>query len=159
MTVSVTCDGKTSLVAVKDGTVKDMISRLGIMLGDDDLVSEPLYAPVRDGMSIQISRVSVEYNTVDMKIEHPISYVENNEMNEGKTEVVAEGRDGTKQVKYVIAEGFNHATRHPKAQSPSWCAFALDELKRLFPGVPCFTTAYEKSFGVGSNCQRGGIGG
>ena len=33
-------------------------------------------------------------------------------------------------------------------------AFALDELKRLFPGVPCFTTAYEKSFGVGSKLAK-----
>ena len=45
-------------------------------------------------------------------------------------EFLAEGRDGTKRVKYVIAEGFNHAPNHPKAQFPSWCAFALDDLPK-----------------------------
>ena len=45
-------------------------------------------------------------------------------------EFVAEGKDGTKATKMVMGEGFNHSTRHPKAQSPSWCAFALDELPK-----------------------------
>ena len=43
-------------------------------------------------------------------------------------EFAAEGRDGARRVKLVLAEGFNHAIAHPKATAPTGCAFAKDEL-------------------------------
>ena len=58
-------------------------------------------------------------------------------------EFTAEAKDGTKLVKRVMAEGFNHAALHAKAWSRQTCAFAADELPKgpvRFSAVPlnCF---------------------
>jgi len=43
-------------------------------------------------------------------------------------EFVAEAKDGSRKVKRVMAEGFNHATTHRKAKARTCCYFAEDEL-------------------------------
>ena len=45
-------------------------------------------------------------------------------------EFVAEGEDGAKTSRRVIAEGFNHACAHPKAVARSFCRFACDALPK-----------------------------
>ena len=99
-TVSVTCDGQTSFVATSGGTVGDVLSRLDITLGEDDIISVPISAPVTGGMNIEINRVQVEYTTVDMEIQYLTSYVENAEMDDGNTQVITEGKNGLKRVTY-----------------------------------------------------------
>jgi len=45
-------------------------------------------------------------------------------------EFTAEGKDGTKCTKLLMAEGFNHAPGHHKTGATTSCAFALDELPK-----------------------------
>lgn len=45
-------------------------------------------------------------------------------------EVVAEAKGGARVVKFLMAEGFNHAPTHPKARTPNVCNFSLDELPK-----------------------------
>lgn len=62
-------------------------------------------------------------------------------------EFVAETKAGQKKVKFVMAEGFNHAPNHPKAKLRTACIFAADEL----PEAPVkFTVTPMNCFG-----QRG----
>ena len=59
-------------------------------------------------------------------------------------EVVAEAKSGVKKTKYVMAEGFNHAPGHAKANAPTPCAFAADELA---PGEVTFTVTPLNCYG------------
>lgn len=43
---------------------------------------------------------------------------------------VAEAKGGARVVKFLMAEGFNHAPMHPKARTPNVCNFSLDELPK-----------------------------
>ena len=60
-------------------------------------------------------------------------------------EFVAEGRDGRKLSKLVMAEGFNHSTKHAKAKAMSSCVFAAGTLPK---GEVRFTVVPRNCFGV-----------
>ena len=59
-------------------------------------------------------------------------------------EFVAEGKNGEKKSKLVMAEGYNHSTRHAKALVRTSCCFALDELPA---GEVRFTVIPRNCFG------------
>ena len=60
-------------------------------------------------------------------------------------EFVAEGKNGERKSKLLMAEGYNHGIGHAKAQARTFCNFALDELPK---GEVRFTVIPRNCFGA-----------
>lgn len=99
-TVSVECDGKSNFIAMNGGTVGDALAKLGITLNEGDIISESTDAPISDGMKITVSRMDVEFSTAEKIISCGTTYVADDTLEAGATEVVTAGTDGLLRVTY-----------------------------------------------------------
>ncbi len=100
MTVTVVCDGHTTLTTSESDTVASVLSKLNIILDSDDTLSHGLDEQVYDGMQITVSRVYTEYKTVITEIPNSTKYVDSPYLPYGTDKVITEGAVGTKETVY-----------------------------------------------------------
>lgn len=66
--VSITADGKTLHVSVKDKTVKEVLDRQKINLGAKDIVTPALNTPIKNGLDIKVTRVTASIVNREIKL-------------------------------------------------------------------------------------------
>lgn len=98
-TVTVICDGRKQKIKTTDCTVKDLLSKAGIVLGDEDIVSPKLSKKLTQNTKVQVKRVTYKDSkkTVDIEYETVVKY--DDSMYEEQVYVKRKGQNG-KKVKY-----------------------------------------------------------
>ncbi|MEY6435845.1 transglycosylase family protein [Corynebacterium pseudotuberculosis] len=96
--ISVTEAGKTVFTQIAAATVKDVLAERGIKVGQDDIVTPALDAPVTKNMDVKIDRVDVQEVVANEPFGEPAHYVEDAELPEGEEAEVSTGTPGERTV-------------------------------------------------------------
>jgi uncharacterized protein YabE (DUF348 family)/3D (Asp-Asp-Asp) domain-containing protein len=112
--VSVTADKKTSSAMVTDGTVSDILKKLNVTVGKDDIVSSPLDSKVFANQTITVSRVTYKTETKSSPISFKTEKIPTVNFRRGVERVLNEGRQGitttTTKIKYIDGVATNQVT-------------------------------------------------
>lgn len=100
--VSITCDGSTVTKHVTSGTVQNLLDLAGVTLGENDLITAAPETPLRDGMSVKVSRVTYQTEAVDTAIPYETKRVNTASLLRGKEEVSTEGKEGLSRTTYQL---------------------------------------------------------
>ena len=101
--VSVTSDGATTAILTEEGdTVADVLDRLNIEMGENDIISEDLDHKVKNGDSIVINRVTITYEKETETIPYETEHVVDPEMARGTEGVKQEGVPGKTVYTYEL---------------------------------------------------------
>lgn len=97
--------GEHTPVSSYGETVGDLLNRLNITLGQNDVVSQPLQSETYDGMSLHVDRILEQEQTYCGTIAHETTYCYDSSLPEGSETVITPGADGemrcTATVTYV----------------------------------------------------------
>ena len=98
-TVTLVCDGREQKIRTTDCTVKELLSKAGVRLNEDDIVSLKLSKELKKNTKLRVKRVTYKEvkKTVDIDYETTVKY--DDSMYEEQVYVKREGKKG-KQVKY-----------------------------------------------------------
>lgn len=100
--VTVLSDGETRSVMASGGTVGDLLDGLNISLGDDDILSHDPGAPLEDGMTIKIGRVTFREISEEKTVPHGTVYQDSSTLYKGTEETVTNGSDGLERLTYRV---------------------------------------------------------
>lgn len=96
--VTLKADGETKNLVVGDGTVQELLLSQDIILGENDIVSQPLTAELTDGMEITVGRVTYEEVTADEEIAFTETVTKDSSLPRGVTKVDVQGQNGLQTV-------------------------------------------------------------
>ena len=109
--------GVRTVAMTTESTVEDLLSEQGIEIGEDDEIlikknspTEQLELPllagsfIAEGMKLEVTRITYEYESIYEEIELEVEYVETDELYEGEQEVREEG--SPKIVEHIIRHMF-----------------------------------------------------
>lgn len=98
-TVTLVCDGRKQKIRTTDCTVKELLSKAGVRLNEDDIVSLKLSKELKKNTKLRVKRVTYKEvkKTVDVDYEITVKY--DDSMYEEQVYVKREGKKG-KQIKY-----------------------------------------------------------
>lgn len=102
LSVTILCDGQTSVRDLEAETVGEALAVCGIFPGEDDLISPAPDTQLTDGMQIRVSRVSWRTEEREESIPFETRYERDETMPVGAERVLTAGRDGKKAVRYRI---------------------------------------------------------
>ncbi len=118
--VTVTADGKTVRVSCSGGTVAELLARMGLELGQQDVVSAELDAPVYDGMELYIARSTEKELVYTEALACEVSYCYDPSLPQGEEKVLIEGVDGvlecTASVRYLDGQEVTRTVLSRKVQ-------------------------------------------
>ena len=104
-TVHVSQYGEELAIEAMDETVGELLVRLNIEVGADDVLSHPEDMAVYDGMDLRVDRIVCREETYCATVTHQVNYCADASIPAGDQEILIEGRDGevlrTAQVTYV----------------------------------------------------------
>ncbi len=103
VSVTVGVDGVSIELSTSAPTVRDVLLGAGVVLGEHDLVSVPLEAPITSDLVIEVTRVETVVVSQEVPLEHETVRQNDSSLSEGTEEVVTTGRDG---VAVVVAETY-----------------------------------------------------
>lgn len=103
-TVHVAADGRTSEVATTASTVREVLSELGMVLGEHDLVSVSLDAAAVDGLTVMITRVAGVTRSETVPVPFEVVRQDDPTLARGREVPSGQGRDGSKIVTYTSYE-------------------------------------------------------
>lgn len=98
--VRLTCDGQTRTIQMVEGNVEDLLAKAGVTLGEHDTVNYPLSHLLAEGDHIIVKRISYTSFTREETIPRQVEYEITSLRGDGWSEVVQEGRDGTRVLTY-----------------------------------------------------------
>lgn len=96
--VKVTHDGVTEKIYPTQATVREAIEGLGVEIGDDDIVTIPLYKDTKAGDEITLKRVAFNVTTTQEVVPFNKVSKESSLLRNGRVRVVTPGVDGLKEV-------------------------------------------------------------
>lgn len=96
--VSVTADGKTTLVEIAGGDVDYALRKAGVKLGKNDEINYSTDMDVFSGMKISITRITTKTTVTTEAIPFATQYEDTDEEEQGYEEVIQEGHDGTRKI-------------------------------------------------------------
>lgn len=103
--VTIQYHGQTMRTSVPPGTVGEMLSRLGLELSGEDVVSQGMEDSVYADMVVVIDRVVVAEESYTTAIAHAVTYCWDTSIRKGVEEVLVSGVDGelkcTAKVTYI----------------------------------------------------------
>lgn len=106
--VTVSYYGKRMEVKTFGETVGGLLTRLGLTVAHDDVLSHPMSADTSDGMEIRVDRVVSRREVFTTAVPHETSYCSDATLPEGEEKVLVPGSDGeilcTADVTYVNGE-------------------------------------------------------
>ena len=100
--VTVTADGETQAFRTTGGTVGDLLSKAGVTVGEEDILSDNEASPVTDGMEIRVHRVTYGEVVEEKTIAHTTKYEDSKDLEKGKEKTKTEGHDGLKRLTYKV---------------------------------------------------------
>lgn len=98
--VQVTADGITTVVRTTGGTVGDMLAKVGVTVGESDLLNARPGEPVKDGMTILVERVGFDEFTVTESIPFDTTIKYTNVLPKGQSRMKQAGVKGEKTYVY-----------------------------------------------------------
>ncbi len=102
LNVTVTADGETQAFRTTGGTVGDLLSKAGVTVGEEDILSDNETSPVTDGMEIRVHRVTYGEVVEEKTIAHTTKYEDSKDLEKGKEKTKTEGHDGLKRLTYKV---------------------------------------------------------
>ena len=99
-TIELICDGIKQEVDYATGTVKDVLKRVGITLGEFDKVTPALTKTLHPGSTITVKRISYETRDVEKVIKYDTVTKTSGVLLEGTKRVARSGQDGKKTITY-----------------------------------------------------------
>ncbi|MCC8016428.1 MAG: G5 domain-containing protein [Clostridiales bacterium] len=100
--VYLNADGNTLNISASSGTVSDVISLAGIVLGENDYVEPSLDTAVESGMVINVFRVEVKTITQNEEIDYDTKTKTDSSLEIGTVETETAGVEGEKAVEYEV---------------------------------------------------------
>ncbi|MBQ8182695.1 MAG: G5 domain-containing protein [Clostridia bacterium] len=98
--VVITADGKTITKSVSGKTVADALNMAGVKLSDEDFSKPDVTAALKNGMKIEVFRVTVEERTENEVIGYETEYSYNDSLYREDRKVLIEGVNGSKAIVY-----------------------------------------------------------
>ncbi len=95
-------DGQETILRTPPVQVKEVLAKANINLNSNDKTSLPLETMVWDGLRIKVTRVMVENITSQYKINPPVTYINDVNLNKGKQRLVREGKPGILEREYTV---------------------------------------------------------
>ena len=109
--ITIVADGTTYTFESQPITVEDALSQYGIVVGENDVLSQPLLSYIYEETTIEVDRIDVRIETVDEYIEQPETEVEYAYLAAGVRATITEGSPGidrnTYEVTYSDGEEIN----------------------------------------------------
>jgi uncharacterized protein YabE (DUF348 family) len=102
MPVTVEADGRKQVLHVTRGTIRDMLEKADVKLREKDLINYPLTQPVRPYDHIKVTRMDEEVLVEKEAIPYQVVTKKNNQMDEGVSKVVQEGRQGELERRVLV---------------------------------------------------------
>lgn len=93
-TVTVRYHGEESAVTAFGETAGELLSRLNLELGGDDVTSHALETQVYDGMVLSVDRVVTTQETYTVTVPHEVSYCNDSSLPQGTEMQLIAGQDG-----------------------------------------------------------------
>lgn len=100
--VEVTADGKTQSVDFVEGTVADVLTTLGIELGENDETEPSINTELKLGDSVTVNRVTYKEEKATETINYTTSTEYSSSVYIGETQVKQYGSNGSKNVTYKV---------------------------------------------------------
>ena len=105
ITVNILADGTTRSVTLPAGsTVTQAFQTAGIVLGTGDRTEPPLYAVLKEGDTIALTRVTEVFETEEEVIPFERQVVRNETLPEGETRLVQAGINGRQELTYRVVQ-------------------------------------------------------
>lgn len=101
--VQVTADGITRQIISVPLTVEEAISRSGIKLGEEDIVSLPLGHLIEKGEAVKVSRIETKYISEELAIEPSLERRADNSLEQGITKTLSKGKAGLREDTYMVS--------------------------------------------------------
>lgn len=98
--VTITADGKDTVVNIVDGTVASALEKAGIYLGENDTVSRKLTKELKKETSITVQRVAYKNKTKTLKTEYDTKVEYDDSMYEDQKKVKVKGVKGKTRKEY-----------------------------------------------------------
>lgn len=98
--VTIKVDGKTVTKSVSGDTVADALQLAGIKLGEQDYTEPALDTVLKDGIQVEVFRVTVEKRTEKEDIDFETKAINTSTLYKGEEKVVTKGIKGSKAVEY-----------------------------------------------------------
>lgn len=98
--ITLTADGKTITKKVSGKTVADAISAMNVKLGENDFTKPALDALIKEGMKIEVNRVSLKERTEKETIAYETEYTYSDSLYNNHTKTLKAGKKGSKAVVY-----------------------------------------------------------
>lgn len=101
-TVTILHDGEEEEVEVNAGTVQDALDVAGLTLGEDDRIDPGVDTEIKEGMEIEINRVTFEEVKETEEIDFETERVDDGNLAVGTEETETEGVKGEKTTTYKV---------------------------------------------------------
>ncbi len=98
--VTVNADGESTTVSTSSGTVGELLSELGITLGEYDEVEPSVDTPISDGLTVEVLRIEYKSYTEDETIPFNEKTEYSSSMSKGSSKITQKGVNGKKSVVY-----------------------------------------------------------
>lgn len=97
-------DYATEIIELKTAkaTVGEMLAQEGREVGENDLVEPAAAEPITEGMTVKVTKVSIETVKEQTSIPFETTKKKNNDLKPGETKVITEGVDGIKENTYTV---------------------------------------------------------
>ena len=103
-TVHVAVDGRTTDLPTTASTVREVLSELGVVLGEHDLVSVSLDAAAVDGLAVMVTRVDGVTRSETVALPFEVVRQDDPTLARGREVPAGPGQDGSKIVTYTAYE-------------------------------------------------------
>lgn len=100
--IPVTVDGETEVITILPTTVEEILKKLNVEVGENDIVEPALDKTLGKGDSLQVKRVIIEQIVEEEDTTFATKHVPDPNMVIGKTQVVQEGAVGRAQNTYTV---------------------------------------------------------
>lgn len=101
ITISIAADGTSQNISVPSGsTVSQALQTAGVKINEQDRVDPPPYTVLKNGDSVDITRVQEVFETEEQIIPFERQVVRNESLPEGETRLVQEGVNGKQELTY-----------------------------------------------------------
>lgn len=111
--VSVIADGKTKKLKTSASTVGAALEEAKVGADDDDLISAPKSAALKNGEEIKVTDVATKTETKTESIDFKTTKRKTKSLEQGETQVETEGKDGERTSTYLVTshDGKQHQRR------------------------------------------------
>ena len=115
--VTLVADGDRRRVTTTAANVSELLTDQKIRVGALDRLSQVPSAPLRNGLTVKLARVTQKRVTKTQPVEHQTRHTESAKLYKGESKVVTEGRDGVEKAVWTITRTDGKITKRKLVDS------------------------------------------